>query len=50
VSYRIPQRYGRLALEVRNLLDEKFNYQDTDPTNPAIRRGRLAVVKFTIGI
>ncbi len=28
VGYRLPKRYGIVSLEGRNLLDQKFNYQD----------------------
>jgi tetratricopeptide (TPR) repeat protein len=50
LNYRLPHRYGRLTLEINNLLDEAFNYQDADPSNPTIRPGRLAVLKFTMGL
>ena len=49
VGYRLPRRYGRLTFDVANLLDEHFNYQDTDPSNPVVRSGRLAVLRFTVG-
>ena len=50
VGYRLPRRYGRLTFDVANLLDEHFNYQDTDPSNPVVRSGRLAVLRFTVGL
>jgi hypothetical protein len=28
VGYRLPKRLGIVSLEVRNLLDEDFSYQD----------------------
>jgi outer membrane receptor for monomeric catechols len=50
VGFRIPRRYGRFALEMKNLFDEKFSFQDTDPANPIVRPGRLVVFSFTVGI
>jgi outer membrane receptor protein involved in Fe transport len=50
VGYRLPKRFGRLMVEVRNLFDETFRFQDTDPANPVIRTGRLAAVKFVLGV
>jgi hypothetical protein len=36
IGYRLPDRWGIVSLEVRNLLDERFRFQDTDPANPTI--------------
>jgi tetratricopeptide (TPR) repeat protein len=36
IGYRLPNRWGMVSLEVRNLLDERFRFQDTDPANPTI--------------
>ena len=36
VGYRFPNRWGNISLEIKNLFDEKFKYQDIDPTNPRI--------------
>jgi outer membrane receptor protein involved in Fe transport len=50
IGYRIPKRFGRLTFEVRNLFNTTFQFQDTDPGNPTITPGRLAVLRFTIGV
>jgi tetratricopeptide (TPR) repeat protein len=50
VGYRLPKRYGRLAFEIKNLFDEQFRFQDTDPGNPLIKPARLAVLTLTVGI
>ena len=50
IEYRLPRRYGRLLFEARNLLDKQFNFQDTDPGNPRIRPGRLAVLNLIVGL
>ena len=49
-GYRLPRHYGRLTFEVKNLTDAHFNYQDTDPGNPVVRVGRIALLKFTVGL
>ena len=36
VGYRLPNRWGHISLEIKNLFDEKFKYQDIDPANPRI--------------
>ncbi len=36
VGYRLPNRWGNISLEIKNLFDKKFKYQDIDPTNPRI--------------
>jgi tetratricopeptide (TPR) repeat protein len=36
LRYRLPDRYGFVSLIGRNILDEKFNFQDTDPASPQI--------------
>jgi outer membrane receptor protein involved in Fe transport len=50
VGYRLPKRFGRLTFEVKNLFDQQFRFQDTDPASPRIRPGRLAVFRFVIGL
>lgn len=48
VDYRLPGRYGRLSLEVLNLLDEEFNYEEIDPANPVVYPERLILGRFTL--
>jgi tetratricopeptide (TPR) repeat protein len=45
IGYRFPKRYGRVALEVRNLFDEDIRFQDTDPANPGVFPERQVLVK-----
>jgi tetratricopeptide (TPR) repeat protein len=47
VRYRLPNRRGLISLNVENLLDETFRYQDTDPENPRILPERFAVLRVT---
>ena len=49
-GFRMPRRLGRFAVDAKNLLDEDFNFQDTDPGNPVVRPGRLVVFSFTVGM
>jgi hypothetical protein len=34
IGYRLPKRYGLIALEARNLFDERFKFQDFDFDRP----------------
>jgi len=48
IGYRFPKRWGLITLEARNLFDEEFKFQDTDPANPRIYPDRLILAKFTL--
>ncbi len=48
VGYRLPNRYGLFTLEVQNLLDREFRFQETDPRRPQHRPGRLVLLRFTL--
>ncbi len=48
VGVLLPQRWGVVSLEARNLFDESFNFQDTDPANPTISPRRFIVVRYTL--
>ena len=48
ISYRLPKRWGLVTLEAKNLLDEEFKFQDTDPANPTIYPECLIFAKFTV--
>jgi outer membrane receptor protein involved in Fe transport len=48
IGYRLPKRYGILSLEAKNLFDEGFQFQDTDPSNPAIVPERVLLTKITL--
>jgi outer membrane receptor protein involved in Fe transport len=50
VGWRFPGRPVIATLEVQNLLDSHFHFQDTDPINPRIfpRRTILARVTFRL--
>ncbi|HET6515237.1 MAG TPA: TonB-dependent receptor [Thermodesulfovibrionales bacterium] len=48
IRYRLPKRFGMISLEAKNLFDEKFKFQDTDPGNPRIFPDRLILLKLTL--
>ena len=48
VGYRLPQRRGLLSLNADNLLDERFQFQDIDPTNSSLIPERMLSVRFTL--
>jgi tetratricopeptide (TPR) repeat protein len=48
VGYRLPKRRGLITLEARNLFDEKFKFQDTDPANPQIQPSRSIFGRITL--
>jgi hypothetical protein len=48
IRYRLPKRWGFITLEARNLFDEDFQFQDTDPAHPVIYPERLILTRLTL--
>jgi Tfp pilus assembly protein PilF len=48
VGYRLPNRRGLLSLNADNLLDQSFQFQDVDPSNPSLFPERLISLRFTL--
>lgn len=48
VGYRLPYRYGVISVGIRNLLDEEFNFQETDPSQPTLYHDRLLLARLTL--
>ena len=53
VGYRFPKRLGIVSLEVRNLFDEEFVFQDpninsTEPSNPRFVPERTVLGRLTL--
>jgi len=48
LSYRLPKRFGLLSIEARNLFDERFKFQDTDPATPSIYPERFIFARLTL--
>jgi tetratricopeptide (TPR) repeat protein len=49
-GYRLPDRWGIVSVEAKNLFDKSFNFQDTDPHNPVIQPKRTIYFKCTLAI
>jgi tetratricopeptide (TPR) repeat protein len=47
LGWRLPKRLGMLTLEVRNLFDEEFFFQDSDPYNPLTVSERVVLGRVT---
>jgi tetratricopeptide (TPR) repeat protein len=47
IGYRLPRRWGVITLEARNLFDEHFRFQETDPVTPTLAPERTIVFRFT---
>jgi len=47
-GYRLPRRWGLLTVEVRNLFDEEFRFQDMDAASPRIYPERLVSGRITL--
>jgi len=50
IGYRLPKRYGIVSVEGKNLFDQSFHYQDTDPARPIVQPGRTVYFKLTISL
>jgi hypothetical protein len=51
INYRfLPKRLGLLTVGAKNLFDENFMYQDTDPESPKIQPSRLIFARLTLAI
>jgi tetratricopeptide (TPR) repeat protein len=48
VGYRLPKRWGIITLEAKNLFNESFHFQDTDPAHPRLYPERLILLRLTI--
>jgi tetratricopeptide (TPR) repeat protein len=48
IGYRLPQRLGLVGVELKNVFDRKFKFQDTDPINSRISPERLILFRFTL--
>ncbi len=48
VQYRLPKRYGTISFGVKNVFDEDFLFQDTDPSNPQVIPERFVFGRVTL--
>jgi hypothetical protein len=49
-GYRLPKRRGVLSMNIDNVLDKDFRFQDSDPLNPSIAPERMAYFRFTVAL
>lgn len=50
ISYRLPMRTALLSLEIHNLFDESFRFQETDILNTRYARQRTALFRFSVSL
>jgi hypothetical protein len=50
LSYRLPKRYGFIAVGAANLFDKDFQYYEVDFDNPTIMPKRSVFVKVTLAV
>ncbi|HSF29723.1 MAG TPA: TonB-dependent receptor [Candidatus Tectomicrobia bacterium] len=48
IGFRLPRRFGLVNIGVKNLFDQRFKFQDTDPVNPTISPERLILGRVTL--
>ncbi len=48
LGFRFPRQLGIVMLDMRNLFDERFRFQDTDPRNPRVLPGRQILARATV--
>jgi tetratricopeptide (TPR) repeat protein len=48
LGYRLAKRRGLVSLNVDNVFDKDFRYQDIDPENPSVVPDRFAYLRFTL--
>jgi tetratricopeptide (TPR) repeat protein len=48
MSFRLPERSGLFAFEIRNAFDRTFRYQETDMTTTTFARDRFLLARVTL--
>jgi Tfp pilus assembly protein PilF len=48
LGYRLPNRRGIVSLDVSNVFNEDFRFQDTDPENPRVLPERTVLLRASI--
>lgn len=48
LAYRLPRRHGLVTVGVKNLLDQKVNYQGSDVNTPALPQGIFPYGRLTL--
>ena len=50
IAYRLPQRHGFVTLTAVNVFDRKFNFQETDFSNPTIVPTRSIFARISLSL
>jgi hypothetical protein len=50
LTYRLPKRYGFIAIGGTNLTDKKFNFFDTDVRNPTLQPTRMLFARVSVSL
>lgn len=50
IGYRLPRRLGIFALEAKNIFNESFSFQDTDPDTPRLQPESLILFKLLLAL
>ena len=50
LTYRLPNRFGFIAVGASNLTDKRFNFFDTDYRNPTLQPGRMAFARVSLAL
>jgi hypothetical protein len=50
LTYRLPKRYGFIAVGGTNLTDKKFNFFDTDVRNPTLQPTRMLFARVSVSL
>ena len=48
IGYRLPHRLGIVSIEVKNLFDKRFQYQETDLLTPQFALSRVVFARATL--
>jgi hypothetical protein len=48
LGYRLPRRLGIVVIELRNLFDNEFRFQDISPEEPTILATRQVIARVTL--
>ena len=50
LGYRLRNRLGAVSITAKNIFDENFNFQDTDPGNSTISPVRSIILRFSLSL
>jgi outer membrane receptor for monomeric catechols len=48
LGYRLPRRMGTLSIDIRNLFDEQFQYQETDLFTRRFAKERVVLFRASL--